>query len=240
METDLSYLEKRLFETDEPDLAWRALVASGIGNQGELDSYMGKIDMLCKDIEPALPVDDDLHRAQALFDWLWAAKPKRYEFQGNFRLTHVLDAQLDPKAVTVGNCLGLTLLYNVLAERFGLNMRAVYLEQAHGRESHVFSIMDTGQATIDIDNIFPYGFDYKEHLDNPLRVTWDDAGLIADIYHSIGSALHEQKKLEEAVRIYSKAILFNPKYEKAYLNRGIALSLLGREEEAKRDLERQV
>jgi len=52
--------------------------------------------------------------------------------------------------------------------------------------------------------------------------------------------LHEQNKLEEAVRNYSKAILFNPKYEKAYLNRGIALSLLGREEEAKRDLERQV
>ena len=100
--------------------------------------------------------------------------------------------------------------------------------------------MDTGQATIDIDNIFPNGFDHKEHLDNPLRVTWDDAGLIADIYHSIGSALHEQNKLEEAVRNYSKAILFNPKYEKAYLNRGIALSLLGREEEAKRDLERQV
>jgi len=240
METAPSYLEKKLFETDKPALAWGALVASGVKNQGELDSYQVKIDTLCQDIEPALPVDDDLHRAQALFDWLWTVKPNRYEFQGNFRLMQVIDAQLDPKVEQVGNCLGLTLLYNVLAKKFGLKTKAVYLEQAHGRESHVFSIMDTGQATIDIDNIFPNGFDHKEHLDNPLRVTWDDAGLIADIYHSIGSALHEQNKLEEAVRNYSKAILFNPKYEKAYLNRGIALSLLGREEEAKRDLERQV
>jgi tetratricopeptide (TPR) repeat protein len=233
-------LEKHLFSTAQPDLAWGALIASGVKNSTDLDSYLAALNTLYRQVLPEITAGSKLKKAEAIFDWLWAKKPNRYQYQGNFRLQDVLTAQLDPNVETVGNCLGLTVLYNVLAQRCGLDMKAVYLEEAHGRLSHVFSTFVTGNTTTDIDNIFPFGFDFKDHLDNPQRVLWGNSDLIADIYHSIGWALHEQGRLEGAVFNYSKAIRLNPKYAKAYLNRGIALSMLGREEEARKDLEKQV
>jgi tetratricopeptide (TPR) repeat protein len=233
-------LEKHLFSTTQPALAWGALIASGVKNSADLDSYLAKLNTLYRQVLPEITAGSKLKKAEALFDWLWAKKPSRYQYQGNFRLQDVLNAQLDPNVETVGNCLGLTVLYNALAQRCGLDMKAVYLEEAHGRLSHVFSTFVRGNITTDIDNIFPFGFDCKDHLDNPGRLLWGNSELIADIYHSIGWALHEQGKLEGAALNYSKAIRLNPKYAKAYLNRGIALSMLGREEEARKDLEKQV
>jgi len=236
----LNSLEKELFSAVQPDLAWGALIASGVKNSKDLDNYLAKLNTLHQQVAPEITTGSKLKKAENLFDWLWAGKPNRYQYQGNFRLQDVLDSQLDPNEERVGNCLGLTVLYNVVAQRCGLDMKAVYLEEAHGRLSHVFSTFVRGNITIDIDTIFPFGFDFKDHLDNPERVLWGNSGLIADIYHSIGWALHEQGKLEGAILNYSKAIRLNPKYAKAYLNRGIALSMLGRDEEARKDLEKQV
>ena len=236
----MNSLEKKLFSAAQPDLAWGALIASGVKNQRDLENYLTKIDTLNEQLKRRIPTRAELQKASALFAWLWAKKPDRYQYQGIFRLMDVVDAQLDPSVERVGNCLGLTVLYNALAQKYGLEMKAVYLEEAHGRRSHVFSTFVRGNITIDIDNIFPNGFDSKDHLDNPERVLWGNSELIADIYHSIGWALHEQGKLDNAILNYSKAIRLNPKYAKAYLNRGIALSMAGREEEARRDLERQV
>jgi len=162
-----------------------------------------------------------------------------FRSKGSYKLTEVLDAQLDPKIEKVGNCLGLTVLYHVLAQRLGLKVKAVHVEDAFGQGPHVFSILYTSSGTVDIEHILPNGFDFESHLHNPHRTGWGDAELIADIYHSIGNRLFEQGSHEEAVQNYSKAIRLNPKYAKAYLNRGIALSMLGREEEASRDLEQQ-
>ena len=236
----LNSLEKKLFSTAQPDLAWGALIASGVKNQKDLENYLSQIDTLSEQLRRQIPARSELQRARALFACLWTKKPGRYQYQGSFRLPDVVDAQLDPSVERVGNCLGLTVLYNALAQKCGLDMKAVYLEEAHGRRSHVFSTFVRGNIAIDIDNIFSNGFDSKDHLDNPERVLWGNPELISDIYHSIGWALHEQGKLDNAILNYSKAIRLNPKYAKAYLNRGIALSMLGREEEARRDLEQQV
>jgi tetratricopeptide (TPR) repeat protein len=138
----------------------------------------------------------------------------------------------------VGNCLGLTVLYNVLAQRFGLKVKAIHVEDALSQGPHVFSILETARRTIDVENIFPNGFHFKGHLGNHQRTIWGNAELIADIYHSTGNKFFEQGNHEEAVQSYSKALLLNPQYTKAYLNRALALFLLGRDEEAKKDLER--
>jgi len=237
VEPNLSELEKKLLGSDKPDLACGALVASGIKNQRLIDDYLAKIDILCQQFAVNSSFEDDLKKAKALFEWLWTIKSNRYAYGGNFKLTEVIKAQIDPGSEKMGNCLGLTLLYNVLAQKCSLKTKAVYLEEAFGRQSHVFSTLDTDRGTIDVDNIFPHGFDFKEHLGNPQRIQWGDAELIADIYHSIGWRLHEQGKLEEAIQNYGKAIWLNPKYAKAYFNRGIALSMLGRDEEARQDFE---
>src|SRR4030042_664581 len=237
MKLKLSNLEKQLFDSPKPDLARGALVASGIRTVRELDGYLFRINTLCQQIEVAIKGKDELEKAKTIFDWLWQTKPNRAERQGNFRLTEVLEAQLDPDVEKVGNCLGLTLLYNVLAQRFGLKVKAIHVEDALGQGPHVFSMLETGQGSVDIEHIFPNGFDFKGHMGNPQRTLWSDAELIADIYHSMGNKSFEQGYHEEAVQSYSKAIRLNPRYTKARLNRALALFLLGRDEEARKDLE---
>ena len=236
METKLSNLEHKILGSQNPDLSSGALVASGIDSRRSLSNYLYRIDMLCQQMTSIVPDGDEVKKAKALFDWLWSAKPDRYEHGGNYKLTVVIDSLIDPASDKVGNCLGLTLLYNVLAQKIGLCTKAVYLEEAFGRESHVLSLVDCNGVTLDIENIFPYGFDFKEHIDNPQRVLWGDKELIADIYHSIGWGLHELGELDDAIHNYTKAIWLNPRYSKAYLNRGVALSMQGRYDEAEIDL----
>jgi len=67
---------------------------------------------------------------------------------------------------------------------------------------------------------------------------WGEKELVADIYLSAGNSHFEGEQLEAAVASYSKALWLNPNYTKARLNRGMALSMLGREEEARKDLEK--
>jgi len=233
----LNTLEKQLFATPQPDLAWGALIASGVKKQEDLDSYLAKLYTLYQQMAPEIPAESELTKARSLFDWLWREKPDRCERRGSYRLTEVLDAQLDPKIQKVGNCLGLTVLYNALAQCLGLKVNAVYVEDAFGQGPHVFSIIHTSQGAIDIEQIMPNGFDFKGHLHNPKREEWSYTELIADIYHSTGNKFFEQGNHEEAVQNYSKAIRLNPKYTKAYLNRALALFMLGRDKEAAKDLE---
>jgi len=226
----LDKLEKVLLQGEKIDFAQGALLASGVNAEQEFNRYLAKIDRLCQRIAPSRK-GDDVAVAKEIFDWLWRVKPNRYEYRGNFRLTDALEAQLGERE-RVGNCLGLTLLYNVLAPRFGLQVRAAHLEHAFGIGPHVFSVLYVRGHSTDVENILPYGFDYKGHLGNPLREEWDDRELIADIYHSVANDFFGLGNWESAIENYEKAIRLNPKYTKAYLNKGIALVELGKIEEA--------
>lgn len=225
-------LEAQLFGQSSFDLGWAAIVASGVKTEKELKNYLRQIDFLCQQISPEIGSPDSVRKARVIFSWLWRSKPNRYQHQGNFRLTEVLKAQLAGSEV-VGNCLGLTVLYNVLCQRFGLKIKAGYVDEAFGLGPHVFSILVTEEKTIDIENIFPYGFNYKGHLNNPGRQEWGDRELVADIYLSLGNSFFEQKAFTKGVESYDKALKLNPKYLKAYYNKGLALMELGRVEEAK-------
>ena len=233
----LTTLEASLFAQSPSDLGWAAIVASGVQTEEEVKNYLGQIDYLCQQLVPEIVSPNHTERAKAIFDWLWAEKPKRYQYRGNFKLTEVLKAQLGEEEA-VGNCLGLTLLYNVLCQRFGLKIKTGYVAEAFGLGPHIFSILVTEPRTIDVENIFPYGFDYQGHINNPKREEWEDRELIADIYLSIGNSLFEQRDFTKAIESYDKALKLNPKYAKAYYNKGLALLELGRVEEAKTYLQR--
>lgn len=224
-------LEKTLLANEKIDLAQGALLASGVNMEHEFNRYLAKIDQICQ-IITRTGKGDEVERAKEIFDWLWRVKPHRHEYRGNFRLTDTLEAQLGEQE-RVGNCLGLTILFNVLGQRFGLQVKAVHLEDAFGIGPHVFSVLYVRGRSIDVENIFPNGFDYQAHLGEPQREEWGDRELIADIYHSVANDLFEQGKWESAIENYDKAIRLNPKYTKAYLNKGIALVTLGRTEEAR-------
>ncbi|MGB2853845.1 MAG: tetratricopeptide repeat protein [Dehalococcoidia bacterium] len=213
------------------DLAQGALIASGVNEVREFNSYMAKIDQLCQEIAHARKAAE-VERAKEIFHWLWKSKPHRYQQRGNFKLNNVIDAQLG-ETETVGNCLGLTVLFNVLTQSFGLEVKAVHLEYAFGIGPHVFTVLHAGSRSIDIEHSLPYGFDYHGHKGTPQREEWEDRELVADIYHSVANSSAELGEWADAIEGYDKAIRLNPEYSKARLNKGIALVELGRVEEAR-------
>ena len=182
----LTELEKELFEGAERgkltmSLPQAAFIASGVVSD-QLKEYMKKISDMVTDLKNHVKGYDQVKTAETIFNWLWKTKPNRYKLEGNFRLTQVVDAYLD-ETKRVGNCLGLTMLYNSLAQALNLPVKAAHLNHFMGRP-HVFSMLYTETAVIPIENIFPDGFDYGPHKHNPQFVEWDNIHLIADLYNS--------------------------------------------------------
>ena len=212
------------------DLEEEALRASGVQEAGLLGEYKSKLGRLYYEFEREMkPPLDDKRIARALFDWLWARKSARYEHGGPYRLNEVIDSQLSKGDEAVGNCLGLTLLYNCLLRKAGIAAGALHLENAFGRGPHVLSTLGIGESIIDIENSLSEGFDYKGHLKDSSRDLWGDRELIADIYVSQGNDYFELGNYDEALASYDAAISLNPHYERAVLNRAIALDKMGSE-----------
>lgn len=86
---------------------------------------------------------------------------------------------------------------------------------------------------IEVENIFPYGFDYKGHLDNPSKTVWGDKELIADIYHSLGNEAFLKGEFDNALMYYNLSINLNPRYEKAHLNKAILMDKIKAQEKWK-------
>ncbi len=206
-----------------------ALRASGIADPNQIDIYRKKLEKLYIQINSCIKVHGSIKtKAAILFAWLWKNKPKRYKMGGHFRFHEVIDAQLDKEGQEVGNCLGLTLLYNSLLEKFGVQPETIYLEHAFGIGPHVLTRLNTEQGLIDIDNIFSKGFDSQAHLNTRGRTTWDNQKLVSEIYVSAGNASFDQEEYSDALHNYNLAIKLNPLHEKAHLNRAIVIDKISR------------
>jgi tetratricopeptide (TPR) repeat protein len=214
------------------DLIKEVLLASGVKEDQGFAAYVDKLDHLYRQfIQDMDPIDDLLTTAKALFDWLWIKKPDRYRLHGYYRLSDAIDSQLSKDSQAVGNCLGLTLLYNCLLRTAGIGAGALHLENAFGRGPHVLSILKTKESMIEIENILPKGFNYKGHLEDSSRVIWGDRELVADIYLSQGNECYERGDYRGALKRYKQAIDLNPRYERARLNKVIVLDRMGMENE---------
>jgi tetratricopeptide (TPR) repeat protein len=206
------------------DLEKEALTSSGLKDGSEVAAYTDKLDRLTGiflKISGTASAGEEI--AERLFRWLWQDRPGRYEKNGAFRLHQVIDGQLDRRKKSVGNCLGLTLLYNCMLRRVGTTAGALYLERAFEIGPHVLTLLEVKDTSIDIENILPEGFGYRGHLDRPDRIRWGDRELVADIYHSMGNEWFAAGVYFEALACYEKALGLNPEYEKAHLNRAILL-----------------
>jgi len=213
------------------DLEKEALIASGLVDEGRIVEYSDRLYSLFREYMPPAHVDaSPLERARAVFDALWKDRPNRYSRQGQFRFDRVIDAQTERKNRPVGNCLGLTVLYNCLLRRTGIQAQAVYLENAFEIGPHVLTLLRIGNSAIDVENILADGFGYKGHKENPFRTEWGDKELVADIYQSAGTEFFQEKEFQEALRNYDSALKLYPGYEKARLNRAILLDRMGRKE----------
>jgi tetratricopeptide (TPR) repeat protein len=206
------------------DLEREALIASGLEDEDRIGEYLAKLDSLYREHKPSESLNSHpLAKARMLFDSLWKDRPNRYTREGQFRFNEVIDAQLDRGNRPVGNCLGLTLLYNCLVKRMGIQAQASYLENAFDIGPHVLTLLRIGNTAIDVENILPDGFDYKGHKENRYRVEWGDKEMVADIYQSAGTDFFEKQEFPEALRNYDLALHLYPEYEKAKLNKAILL-----------------
>jgi tetratricopeptide (TPR) repeat protein len=204
------------------DLEKEALTASGLRDEDQIRDYLRKLDCLSRQFNLGGAHDLSIStRAEMLFDALWKDKPHRYKPKGHFRLNQVIDAQLSNKRRAVGNCLGLTLLYNCLLKKIGIEAEALHLKNAFGLGPHVLTVLRIDDFMIDVENILPNGFAYKGHKQDPCRLIWGDQELVADIYQSRGTEFFEKGEFREALRNYEMALRLNPRYQKAELNRAI-------------------
>jgi tetratricopeptide (TPR) repeat protein len=212
------------------NLEKEALIASGLTREASIRPYLFKLDYI---IRRSISEDNKdfsiLTRSKNLFESLWKDKPHRYRQQGHFRFDEVIDAQLSEKNQAVGNCLGLTLLYNCLLKRIGIHAKVLYLENAFNIGPHVLTVLRFNNAIIDVENSLPNGFDYGGHKQNPLRLEWGDTDLVADIYQSAGTELFEDGQFNEALENYEKSLIFNPVYERAKLNKAILVERMNQE-----------
>lgn len=207
------------------DFPTQVLRASGASPE-EAAEALSRLEALIRRFTATHPPTPPRALARSLFAYLWHTYPRRYLSGGEFRLGRVIENQLRPGPGPVGNCLGLTLLYNALAGGLGLRAGAVYLEEAFGHGPHTLSLLSLSTGTIDIENIFPEGFDYPGHRDNPLREVWGEAELVAEVYTSVGNGLLEAGDLRGAVDQYDRALSLCPTFYKALVNRAIALGRL--------------
>jgi tetratricopeptide (TPR) repeat protein len=210
------------------DFEKEAFRASGVLEEDCIAEYTRKLGTLQRHfVRDMKPGHEILNKAKALFDWLWIQKASRYQQGGPFRLNEAIDSQSSGDRQVVGNCLGLTLLYNTIARRLGIEVGALYLEHAFGIGPHVLTVLQTGDALIDIEHTLPEGFNYQGHFDGIDRVRWGEKELVADIYHSRANECYERGEYEEALKLYERAIALNPRYEKARLNKAIVLDKIG-------------
>jgi tetratricopeptide (TPR) repeat protein len=206
-----------------------ALLASGIQDRSKIDFYVAELNRIYQQsLHEMIPPPDAVDKARALFTWLWSSKPNRYRPQGSYRLYEVIEAQLKGDAKSVGNCLGLTLLYNCLLRKIDIYAGVLYVENAFGIGPHVLTLLQAEKTVIDVENILPNGFDYRGHHTHPARTVWGDRELIADIYHSVANEHFAKGNFVEALKNYDIAIAYNPLYEKAHLNKAILLDKMGK------------
>ena len=206
----------------------QALIASGINHGQGIAEYRDRLScLLSRFTAQEGLLSPALKRAKKLFDWLWKEKPRRYRPGGNFRLNRVIDDQIRTGPAAVGNCLGLTLLYNCLLKRIGIAAGAVYLEYTFETAPHLITLLQIDETSVDIENTTPDGFDYKGYKKNPSRIPWGDPELVADIYHSIGNEHFEKGEFSRALNSYNKALELYPGYGRALLNKTILMDRMG-------------
>jgi len=219
-------LEEKLMEDilgeEDINLERSLLIVSGLNSEKQIEQYMQKISRIhngfvthLKWKSPAILSISTQYtvydRARHLFQYLWNTKPRRCN--GNFLLTDVIDAQLDPDTYRpVGSCIGLTSLYTVLGLREDLNL--VILSNG----SHILNRLKTQGNYCDIENTDPLGFD----CDGSDRFfeEYDIICLVAHVFNSRGIMSERKNDLGKAAGDYKKAVIVNPYYANALNNRG--------------------
>jgi tetratricopeptide (TPR) repeat protein len=167
-------------------------------------------------------IDNNLHPSnkfqeiECLNKYLWKNGHLWRAVEQAFMLDKVIDNQLAYLAdkygrVEVGNCEGLTMLFNIMAVRAGIPAQSVFIL------GHIFSLYESRV----IENTVSTGNNSKVFSKDNVVSAYKG---IAASFYNIGFELSKKKEYDKAILAYEKAILLHPKYTSAYINIGFMYS----------------
>jgi hypothetical protein len=223
---ELTAAEKRLVadvaggEFRTVSLAEAALIGSGVTDAAERKTYLTTIDGLEQEAREAVAeAKTPSDTGEKLLAFLHApGGPMRKYVADQTSLAVLLDTG-------EFNCVSSAMLYNVLAGRLGLEVRAVELLD----HSHVFSLLRDGERSLDVETTNPRGFNPKRKKSHPAakaknRREIGSVGLVAIVFANRYGLLGEEAQHREAVRAGLCAMALDRGLKGAEVNFRLALS----------------
>ncbi|MGZ8429432.1 MAG: tetratricopeptide repeat protein [Candidatus Deferrimicrobiaceae bacterium] len=191
-----------------------------------------EITRLAEKIRPALRDRSDPRAViAALNRFLFVEEGFSYDRVSGNTDNYLLDRVLGRKQ---GNCLGLTALYLLLAERLSLPLRGVYVP------SHCFVRYEGDGVRINIET-GEKGADRKDEIYSrdfgltgrgPYLRSLGNKEMIAVYLKSLGASCSRKGMEDRALRLYREAAVFSPGLPDAYFNTGVSFQKKGLLDEA--------
>jgi tetratricopeptide (TPR) repeat protein len=176
------------------------LIASGLETEEAVAQYRKKLDLLHQQFTKFKRKRggeqlSQTETARLLHAFLWEKWKPNERYDSHYRLTDVIDAQLERRK-HVGNCLGLTCLFSVLGLREGLSLSI--META----THVYTRLRAGHTPFDIENTSHSGA-----VTHTKETKWEApvSFLIALVYKNRGLHRSKMEDLAGAVEDLERA-----------------------------------
>lgn len=181
------------YKNNENSLEDLLLLFSGVDSKSLMDEYKDKIKNIDDGFQEYITTnweeefeDQDKTLAYHLFNYLWNGKNPYNTSDDSYKLTTVIDNFINyDESKGIGNCVGLTSLYYVLATRNNLST------QTAKNEVHILSVLRINNQNIFIDHTDnEYGFD-----SDPSLIWRSEFKIIAPENLVISVAGHERSQL---------------------------------------------
>jgi tetratricopeptide (TPR) repeat protein len=218
------FADARDGKLDQWSFGEAALLASGVLAAGERKAYLNRLAAIEAEARRATAAaKDPFGQGAALLKVLHAGPMKSGYSSGQTNVSTILDTGKF-------NCVSSAALYNVLARRLGLDVRAVEVPD------HAFSVLYDGTQHADVETTTVAGFNPSRdkaaqaefekltgfsyipdsHRDQRREV--GELGLLAIIYYNHGVELTREKRYPEALLAYFRAMSLDPEFASAVNN----------------------
>jgi tetratricopeptide (TPR) repeat protein len=191
-----------------------------------------EITRLADSVRPALRDRSDPRRViAALNRFLFVEEGFTYDCVAGNPDNFLLDRVLGRKR---GNCLGLTALYLLLAERLSLPLHGVYVPShcfVRYEDAGVRFNIETGEKGADRDD-GRYHHDFGFKGGGPYLRSLGRKEMIGVYLKSLGASCSRKGMEDRALRLYREAAVFYPGLPDAYFNAGVSFQKKGLLDEA--------
>ncbi|MER8486440.1 hypothetical protein [Mesorhizobium sp. M1322] len=217
------------------EFAEAALLASGVVDAGKRKEYLKRLDALEQQARAAVAnARTPAAKGEALLKWLHRGPMSQGYVAHQTNLSVILDTG-------TFNCVSSAALYNALALRLGLDVRAIEVPD------HAFSILYDGTRHMDVETTNANGFNpsrdkaaiakfeqmtgfrYIPDAHRDQRREVEEAGLAAIIYYNHGVLLSDSKRYHEALVANFRAMSLDPEFGSAVKNALVVLAKWGAE-----------